>query len=1263
MVDKGNSTDPPVPPRRTKRKNKPALIASSITRSDATKTTNDDTGSRQKRPLQPLLSEKCQWNESRSAAENRDPQCDVAASYSKAERFRRENCNDDIATNMIETNSPRSRDNDTIFAREIPSRIDKANDDLVPAKSAALKSPLLPFPDIALPKRRTLDKYPPLFFTLHDFEDVMCAASPWDGDKSAPSTTLEEKSSTAQILDDKDDISFRVTTTNLPFEKCLDRWRDPFDNDEFIEKLDYYRLDNNKNKSDRTKIKKSSFDSSDNDYRTSTKVRFVIDSSPSKRYSNIKIDVPCDNLQSCESVFDDEKSSKQSIASFIKLSEIREEFTNVKDRGDNLQDKLCASSAEKRNAAPREHDPFTITDTNKVDMKLKTIPQTHYDNINDEKIRKEDSNFISWNEHVSNENLRIGDENMASTITKEIIMNDEYAVIHQSKILDASSEIADNVSCFTNKSLEAVCNNEKANSAKITQKSTHREEEISLNKTGDDIKEKYIVESEKTFVNESLLSFLNNHNDDKSSVLTNNFTNGSFRIEDTRRLSTKEHKEKSDFVDSKYNREEASSSKEILARSVPVKIRRNSFLETMLSDDSIDTSINCAISTKTIVSSMSMNKELSISNESANKIRESDITKKNEDVCNFYNKTTKVDTNNQEDSKKAEKEIVKVSSTDIKSLRSENKKNKNACDVKNDVLNELLYNFSNIKLKIVSPENKKSAVKIDGDKNIAHPIAIDNGISKEKERASKWLEKSENEVCDISISTKITGINNSMTIDKKIAKENLTEINIEKRLQDLESSTYNLTIGEKIIKNKNNEVTKFNESCNIKNKTVNDRSIEKTINENISNIRAEEICVKTRVEETSEGIKSADEVKQESKKLRDIRVPKTILKKNSAKCEQQQMSTFQKRIPIGAPAIMNKIFDSREFEAIAVASRSLENEREYEINSKQTHSHSKEKTDEVITISEADDDQRRVANRSMLALLDDTMDSDDKCAIVRKTTSIIPCNNNDNNKAVTPVVSISNDQSSRDDIVTITPGKVRSFVKYYEIRGDATTVERHSKSKDKEKVIKRKFAKSQTPPVAARNSQPEVIMEGKERKGGSGNVKSNNILDTSFNKNQFSTFATKVPKAFTDNSICKTTKEESKVTKEYEKSDSHVIDKEPLAKTGAKKSVQFLGGFTVINSGTFDEDESTEIVTDNDANTLRKRQAPGIPPSRDSDGCQELIREIKKSEKLPDAEKSSFQRREAVAQIHAVTSHGKNSGINCFVSKPKTPQLIFYCTV
>lgn len=72
----------------------------------------------------------------------------------------------------------------------------------------------------------------------------------------------------------------------------------------------------------------------------------------------------------------------------------------------------------------------------------------------------------------------------------------------------------------------------------------------------------------------------------------------------------------------------------------------------------------------------------------------------------------------------------------------------------------------------------------------------------------------------------------------------------------------------------------------------------------------------------------------------------------------------------------------------------------------------------------------------------DAATSVDKCAIDRKINPLNRCNNNDNN-AMTPV-DISNDQKSCDADVTIAPGSVRSFVELYEIRGEQTS--KHSKS-------------------------------------------------------------------------------------------------------------------------------------------------------------------------------------------------------------------------
>jgi hypothetical protein len=340
---------------------------------------------------------------------------------------------------------------------------------------------------------------------------------------------------------------------------------------------------------------------------------------------------------------------------------------------------------------------------------------------------------------------------------------------------------------------------------------------------------------------------------------------------------------------------------------------------------------------------------------------------------------------------------------------------------------------------------------------------------------------------------------------------------------------------------------------------------------------------------------------------------------------------------------MNKIFDSKELDT---SRSSLRDGRVHETASRETHDRGGKKTDEEVNADDGVDvDRKRIASRSALALVENTTGSSDKCAIARKTISVTPCNNNDNNRAVTPVANVSNDQSSRD-VVTITPGKVRSFVKYYEIRGDITTAERHSKINDREKVARCKSTKSPAAPVAARNPQrPEVITEKKGTASGGKSIKSNNddVLRTTFNKAQPSMFASMVPEHLPDISICKITEMKPKVTEEYEKTGSCVSDKEthkPLAKVSAKKSVQFLRGFTVIDSKTFDGNESTistMVVADYEANASRKRKAPEIPRLRDFDDCEKLVREITKMEKLPDTEKSSFQQRETVAQVSKAT--------------------------
>ncbi|TGZ52224.1 FERM and PDZ domain-containing protein 2 [Temnothorax longispinosus] len=1038
-ANNGNLTEPPVPPRRMKRKIKIAPIEPLVANGAVTGTTNDVAISQQKRPPPPSpLPEICRRNNS-AYLENRQPQCDIAANCPRVE-------------------SEQHRRESRVIVKD--SSTTSNSDDPIP-KSIVSKPPFLSSVDVALSKRKATDKYPPLFFTLHDFENVV--SNTWDRNNSVDledTKNLHEKESSKVHMLDDGDVCFRVTTTNLPFEKCLDRsdrWRDPFDDDgDFVRKFDDYRFEDTTNENNRINDKRSpGYDvfnnNDDSKCRTGTKVRFVIESSnssSSKRDSNVKNGVPCDSSQSYESILGDEQAGEQSAASSVRLTEIRED---VKDCCDNTRDKSYTSSVEKGNSATREDDPFIPAGANKIDAKLKTIPQTYCDDrnndVNCEEIREEDSNSISWNMRASDESLKTGKENIITLITGQTITNEK----HDAKQVDQSnntSEVTENVHRFTDKSLETACRIEEA--AKITQRRIHREEKKFFQKTCDDINEKCVAKNEKAFF-ESSPTFLNECNDVKSNknISTDDFINKSVQIEQARRLPEENKERNNSFVDSKNNHET---------------------------------------------------------------------------------------------------------------------------------------------------------------------------------------------ILPIPLNTKAIDVNNDIIIVEEIVKEDFTKMKIEERPQDLKNDTP--VVSEKIIKI--NSIEKLNKSsCEIENKIVKDNS-KMNIDTNFADIKSEKIKMKTSNGKMFEETKSAVEANRENKKSRDIRIPKTILKKTSVECERQQANEFQKRIPIGAPATMNKIFDSREFKA--TRRNSLENGRKCEKASREIHTRGEEKTDEVIADDEIDDDRRRIANRSALALVKDTMSSDDKCAIARKTISLSPCNNNDNNRAVTPVANVSNDQSFRD-VVTITPGKVRSFVKYYEIRGDATTVERHSKINDREKVARRKFTKSQAASIAARNSQrPEIIT--KETKGRGWSVKSNDchLPGTSSNKTQPSTFAPRVPKGRLNNPVCKTTEMESKMM-EYEKSGSHMSDKETRAsftKTSAKKSVQFLGSFTVIQTETFGKDESAGTVAGRDTNALRKRRAPGVPPARDCDDYQKLVREIAKSEKPPSVGKDSLRPREAVTQIR----HARKSGFN-----------------
>ncbi|EFN88989.1 uncharacterized protein LOC105187979 [Harpegnathos saltator] len=1312
---------------------KTAPITTSIA-SDATvvnESTSDAARPQQKRPLPPPLPpppQKCRRNKSRSA-ETCQPQCDTASCptvESVANEYRHRDSHTDIAAGVIEAKSPRSRDaTSTTENRE--TETGGASDDPIPGSIATSKVPFLAIDVASEPK--SPNKYPSLFFTKHDFQNVMSAmwtsentsnaslssAEPWREPSSREKGPLTTCMPDNGNNNDHDDVCFRVTTTNLPFEKCLERRKSPFD-DEFVLKLEDYRfednIDGNTRMNDGGSFGHDIFDINENsDCRVGTKVRFVIESpSSSSRVSEfntqVKIGVPCESSRSSESIWDEEQADKRDDASSFRLFEIQDERADVKNknkRKNNSQEEPCTPpnhiDENNRYIAAEKDDPFTSA--SKADAILRTRYDGKDNDVNcEEGTRKGDFNSTSRSERVAEENRKIGEEKIMALV-EEAIMSGGNAEkqADQSQMLDATSEIAENTYRFTDKSSGTVRETDEADAAEITSKRTDREE-VFLKKARDDVKEKPTAKNEKIFISESLRNVLSCLDDDNVNPDDSDDddepderlhvddpareSRGGVSAEESRRLSIEENKETSGSLASENNRELISLSEEVFAKNVPVKVRRDSFLETMLLDDSID----CAIIAAAIPSPVDVDKnEASIPSEIEHKAWKSDteIARESGRSGGLNNGATKVHAENENvsrDSSETKEKIAVVSTADVRSTQSENK---SAGDAKNDVLNELLCNFSNIKLKLVSPEMKKTQANTQAgdDESMTCPIAIDNRTVEEREKDAalrpRAREKSRDQVRGAANLASAKTISTDADDNATIAGggEGAPDMKRKVGSQHVKSDNRDPVVGEEITRYKNTETAKLEletgdvriakETSAAKTKIAAEESVDvKSSNESCAN-------ASTTNSGTPEAAESVGEVKP-PRGSRDTRAPKTILKKTSVQGERRANES-QKRIPIGAPTTMNKIFDSREHGAITCAPRnnSQEDGRKREEASGETlHGLGDEKkTDDEIIADDMAEIDRGIATTRPVALA--LADSGDKCAIVRKTTSVTPCNNNDNNRAATPV-AVSNDQSSRD-VVTITPGKVRSFVKYYEIRGDTTT-EGHSKTNDsEEELAKHKSTKSpqaSAPTVAARRSQrPEVTTKRREERAreGDGLSKSNDLLAALHGEAQLLTFASRLPKSPHDSparAVCK-----SEVTQqEYREDDVSCVSeiRAQHTKASAKKSVQFLGGFTVIQSKSFDEDESAGIVAGCNASSSRKRRAPGIPPAPsrgDSDGRQGLVvREITKSEELPNAEKSSFQRREAAAQVHAgVTGHEENSGINRFVPKPETPQLVFYCTV
>ncbi|XP_076288582.1 uncharacterized protein LOC143213025 isoform X4 [Lasioglossum baleicum] len=245
------------------------------------------------------------------------------------------------------------------------------------------------------------------------------------------------------------------------------------------------------------------------------------------------------------------------------------------------------------------------------------------------------------------------------------------------------------------------------------------------------------------------------------------------------------------------------------------------------------------------------------------------------------------------------------------------------------------------------------------------------------------------------------------------------------------------------------------------------------------------------------------------------------------------------------------------------------------------------------------------------------------------------CNNNDNNRAVTPV-AVSDDQSR--DTVTITPGRVRSFVKYYEIRREATT-DNDSKTNDRDKLDRDQMPGHRSVTSIRRGLEAKAIESSESRK----DAFHVSILDSAVEST-----GTKGRSAITEVS----TVEE----KNWCRPNDPEATEDPESKR-EEETLQTSPGGSTPHPDDGPVGSSAIQVT----KSPRKRKAPDRPmPAENPSRAASITAERKE---WLDTDAWVFDKRDIAAQIEAAAGRGECSGINSFVPNPDTPRLVFYCTV
>ncbi|XP_076766674.1 uncharacterized protein LOC143433273 [Xylocopa sonorina] len=1277
---------PPVPPRRKKRKVNQVAIAKSPEKTSSTRLRKSHRRRLAPPPPPPRTV--------------REIESQVTIDRSKEATSSAETNETRNSFNLNETPRAETRqyeNTDSITIQEVNSDHNENNYKNSPSRTA---NPQQARPFVFEPLvRKETNKYPPLLFTLHDFQNVLpstlqreddsCGQSSLELANSLPSDSFLD-SFESSLNDYQDELCFRVTTTNLPFERCLDRWSDAF-SDRLIERRDEpsdFIFDNYIDRSNRVNIRRSSapmcYDSPEEESPVPrlTKVRFVIDSPASSTpdhqsdeddasrnvqfLENEEVGWSCVSSEELTEVTDEsqlacnEKDIQTNFddfgdvpfSSILKKRNGSTEWSPSKDAS-NLLRTICKGSFDEdegnrdgSNGSFRGSTEFDMADrpfgsawpegklkaadVSKAELSLmKSKTECCIVLIEDQAIEDNDierdvaTNEVDDGGGCSREDSTSGvceNENNNFAREETILGNDDtveddvdrrFELIENVNFIEDSNvngekstinEIDVSDQKLTTNDVEGVTSNEIE--TEINEGTSSAEESVE-DRTEQRLKIDSIRGSigeyrKKLFLSESYRNMRNycdftsndleeysedSEENDDSKILTDTSRNSqelinADRIDNVSDIETSKRSQDT-YLDNKLFENKAPIR-------IPVDIRRNSFLENMLSSDS-----NLIWFSTEIVE---VHPEPPMISE--------EPTPDQEETELALNNSMEIDLKVQKVSEKSE---VLPSKTDAAPRKSVTPKtivsvnNKSTNELKCDVLNELVSNFSKIRLK---PVKRESEPEIEDNPRVI-------GSTQQKNDKEGNASRSESQGNGVSLANI-----NSDSLDETLEKTNGKIINVQFGTHSKERTYHAVPLA----------------MCNSK--------IEADRNESNESARIFEEMSSCNTSSPSNAL-----AETESAKRSENREVLSNREEDLAKMDANNgaQTRFEARSELSKVA-------SDAFAISVNAEASIKGEGS--VKRLRTVGYG-EKTD-------ARDGSRRHAADARQLDLTRKVDSDDKSAIARRI-SLPYCNNTDNNRAVTPV-AVSDDQSR--DTVTITPGKVRSFIKYYEVRREATT-DKDSKVNDR---VERGLIQERRSVVSIRRGL-EAKVEVKsfetlrrvDRRDSMADDSAERSIDRTRKDETSATVASKLE---SDERGLNAIEDDYVEVRKVRMNVSPMSAGSPCAQSGGmrrKKSVKFQGGFTVIDGRNPDEDGPVGSHAGPNTEQTGMRKAPGGSKGTVLDEKVDLLGG-RDGESL-NADPRHFEGRETAAQIRDATRREDCTGINRFVPKPETPRLVFYCTV